>query len=202
MQSSSIKQRFLAPRHQRKKQDNMQDNMQDNIQDNIDKYFKSFCKKIGVIHYSTKGKYKTIDSLWKPIYQEMQTDGIQLNTFDETISYLLQKLDTIPFSKKFVYEYIIRELHNYSNMSKEFASNYKDYIKRLKCYAKGRKCANMEELKKELTYYLGKYVVEVEYENIDNNNDYKKQDWLIISRYICDFLEEDEEFQETTELFN
>ena len=41
---------------------------------------------------------------------------------------------------------------------------------------------------------FGNYVVEIEYADKDNKNDYEKQDWLIISRYICDFLEECDEF--------
>lgn len=196
MQSSSIKPRNVGLYHQRKQQDNI-----DNI-DNIDIGFESFCKKIGVIHYSTKGKYRNINLIWKPIYQEMQVVGVQLNTFDETMSYLLQKINDVQLSKKFGYEYIIRELNNYTRMSMEFASNYKNYFRRLQIYAQTRKCTNMEELKRELNLYLMRYVVVVVYADKNNKNDYRKQDWLIISRYICDFLEEDVEFSETTLLFN
>jgi hypothetical protein len=164
--------------------------------------FRSFCKNIGVIHYSTKQKYEKIDFIWKSIYQEIQINNIHLNTFDETMSYLTTKINRTPLSKKFSYEYIMRELNNYTQMSLTFASSPKDYIRRLQIYAKSRRCTNMEELKKELTHYLSRYVVEVEYGDKDNKNDYEKQDWLIISRYICDYLEEGDEFCDTVDLFN
>lgn len=155
--------------------------------------FTSFCKKYGIIHYTTKGKNKHIEKHWKYIYHEMLTNNISLNTFEEIITYLQQTMNLQQLSKKFNYEYIIKELTNYSRLSIEFASNYKDYIRRLKKYAQIRKCTNMKELKKELMNYLNRYVVEVDYANKDNINDYAKQDWLIISRYICDFLEENNE---------
>lgn len=170
--------------------------------DSVNRGFRSFCKRIGVIHYSTKQKYEKIDLIWNPIYQEIQSNNIHLNTFDETMSYLTTKINRAPLSKKFIYEYIMRELNNYSQMSLTFASSPKDYIRRLQIYAKSRKCTNMEELKKELIHYLSRYVVEVEYGDKDNKNDYEKQDWLIISRYICDYLEEGDEFHDTVDIFN
>jgi hypothetical protein len=124
----------------------------------------------------------------------MQSNNIKFDTFNDIITYLYQTMNSVSLSKKFNYEYIIRELTNYGSLANEFASNYKDYIRRLQIYAKTRNCNNMEELKKELTHYLNRYVVEVEYADKDNKNDYEKQDWLIISRYICDFLEEGDEF--------
>ena len=124
----------------------------------------------------------------------MLSNNINFDTFDEIITYLYQTVNSVSPSQKFNYEYIIQELTNYSRLANEFASNYKDYIRRLQIYAKTRKCNNMEELKKELTHYLNRYVVEIEYADKDNKNDYEKQDWLIISRYICDFLEECDEF--------
>ena len=105
--------------------------------------FRSFCKHIGVIHYSTKQKYQKIDLIWKSIYQEIQSNNIHLNTFDETMSYLTTKINRAPLSKKFSYEYIMRELNNYSQMSLAFASSPKDYIRRLQIYAKSRRCTNM-----------------------------------------------------------
>ena len=213
MQSSS-----LPPRFQKKKQQqiaNAKANSKDvktiqhqtksasaNTGDSASVGFRSFCKHIGVIHYSTREKYEKIDLIWNPIYQEIQNNNIQLNTFDETMSYLTTKINRAPLSKKFSYEYIMRELNNYSQMSLTFASSPKDYIRRLQIYAKSRRCTNMEELKRELTHYLSRYVVEVEYSDKDNKNDYGKQDWLIISRYICDFLEEGDEFCESVEVFN
>lgn len=220
MQSSS-----LPPRFQKKKQQqianakanadkdssktrkpiqhrNASANASANTGDSVSGGFRSFCKHIGVIHYSTKQKYERIDFIWKSIYQEIQRNNIHLNTFDETMSYLTTKINRTPLSKKFSYEYIMRELNNYSQMSLTFASSPKDYIRRLQIYAKSRRCTNMEELKQELIHYLSRYVIEVEYGDKDNKNDYEKQDWLIISRYICDYLEEGDEFGTQFALFN
>ena len=209
MQSSSFPPRLLKlKKHNQPHQPHHSiENNENNDNDN-DTSFSSFCNSIGVIYYTTKGKYFTTNLIWNQICSDRQSNDIRLETFDEAMIYLNQKLDIMPPSKKFIYEYIIRELNNYGNMSEKFASNYNNYIRRLKSYAKKRKCKNMYELKQELTHYLRRYVVDVEYvdrDNKDNKNDYVKQDWLIISRYICDFLEEQDEINDTFEsakLFN
>lgn len=214
MQSSSIPPRFQKRNCLQKAQLNT--NKKTNLSKKGGKYgyrcestivfgsFQYFCMKLGIIHYATQEKYEKIDFLWKPIYQEMQSNNIDINinSFNDIISYLNYKLQIIPLSKKFGYEYILREFTNYTRLSIEFVSNCKDYIRRLQIYAKTHRCTNMEELKRELTQYLHRYVVQVEYGDKDNKNDYEKQDWLIISRYICDYLEEGDEFGEQFTLFN
>jgi len=160
--------------------------------------FEYLCAKLGINHYSTKGKYKHINFLWSSIYQEIQTRKISFESYSEFINYLCIKHSCTKIENKFKLEYIIRELNNYNTMSEEFARNSKNYIHRLKIYARKRKCTNMQQLKNELDHYLRKYVVD---ENEDGKNTYEKQDWLILCRYICDFLENDNELGSKFRLF-
>jgi hypothetical protein len=162
--------------------------------------FEYLCKKIGLIHYSTKGKYNYINFIWKPIYQEIQKNRLKFDNYSQFINYLNIKHTCTKMENKFRFEYIIKELNNYDRMAEEFCRNNKQYINRLKGYAKSRKCTNMQALKTELDHYLNRYVVN---ENEDGNgkNTYEKQEWLILSRYICDFLENDKEYIKKIKFF-
>ena len=153
--------------------------------------FQAMCKKLNIKHYGTNSKYKNIECMWNPIIQEINMNNIICNTFEQLHSYLQEKYYSEPIEKKFKYEFIIREINKYSLMAEEFNSNSKIYIRRLHYYAKSRYCKNMTHLKNELDNYLSKYNVKVDYSNEDNRNDYDKQEWLILCRYICDFLEEE-----------
>jgi hypothetical protein len=160
--------------------------------------FEYLCAKLGINHYSTKGKYKHINFMWSAIYQEIQTRKLSFESYSQFINYLCIKHSCTKIENKFKLEYIIRELNNYNTMSEEFVRNSKNYIHRLKIYARKRKCTNMQQLKNELDHYLGRYVVD---ENEDGKNTYEKQDWLILCRYICDFLENDNELGSKFRLF-
>lgn len=177
----------------------------ENTKENIEKVdrstdptsFEYLCKKIGLTHYSTKGKYKYINFIWKSIYDEIKKNRLKFDNYSQFINYLNIKHSCTKMENKFRFEYIIRELNNYNRMAEEFCRNSKQYINRLKGYAKSRKCTNMQNLKDELDHYLNRYVV-----NEDGKNTLEKQEWLILSRYICDFLEEDTCFNMKTSLFN
>ena len=60
------------------------------------------------------------------------------------------------------------------------------------------KCNTITEVKAELDHFMGRFIVDVD-EN--SKNTYDTQEWLIISRYICDFLEYDDGFSEPFQLF-
>lgn len=153
--------------------------------------FKEYCKKLNIIHHSTRGKYKDIEKQWKLIYPEMlvdmQTQNIVITNGMELISYIQEKYNTVPYTERFQYEYIFQELTKYPTLAKEFNSHYKKYMTRLKGYAKARNCTTVNEIKVELDNYLSQFRVNAD-ENSKHN--YETQDWLIMSRYICDFLEE------------
>jgi hypothetical protein len=148
--------------------------------------FEYLCKKIGLIHYSTKGKYKNINFIWKPIYEEIHKNRLKFDNYSQFINYLNIKHSCTKMENKFRFQYIMRELNNYDRMAEEFCKTPKQYINRLKGYAKSRKCTNMQDLKDELDHYLNRYVVN---EDEDGKNTYEKQEWLILSRYICDFID-------------
>ena len=153
--------------------------------------FKEYCKQLNIIHHSTRGKYKDIEKQWTLVYRDMsidiQTQNIVITNGMQLISYIQEKYNTVPYTNKFQYEYIFQELTNYPRLAKEFNSNYKKYMTRLKGYAKARNCTTITEVKVELDNYLSQFRVNVD-ENSKHN--YETQDWLIMSRYICDFLEE------------
>ena len=151
--------------------------------------FKEYCKRLNIIHHSTRGKYKDIELQWKQVYSGMLVDmrmhNLVINNGMELITYIQEKLNTVPNTKKFSHEYILQELTNYSRLAKVFQSQYKEYIMRLKGYAKARQCTTINEVKSELNRYLARFSVD---EN--SKNTYTLQNWLIIARYICDYLEE------------
>ena len=164
--------------------------------------FKYYCKKLNITHYATRGKYLYIEKQWNLIYNDMVNDirlhNITINSYLDLVSYLQKKYKMVHYTKRFQYEYILRELNNYTTMGQEFASKSKDYITRLRCYAKARECNTITEVKAELDHFLGRFIVDVD-EN--SKNTYDTQEWLIISRYICDFLEYDDGFSEPFQLF-
>jgi hypothetical protein len=164
--------------------------------------FKYYCKKLNIIHYSTRGKYIYIEKQWSLIYQDMLIDmkekNIKIESYLDLIKYLHEKCKSISNKKIFRYEYILRELYNYSRMGQEFSSNFDNYIKRLKSYAKHRNCKDMQSLKNELNNFLNRFIVDTDEKS---KNTYETQDWLIISRYICDFLEYDDGISEPINLF-
>jgi len=165
--------------------------------------FKYYCKKLKITHYATRGKYIDIESQWNLLYKDMIVDiergNIKIQSYFDLITYLQDKYTTVPYTKKFRYEYIIRELNNYSLMLQEFASNFKHYIKRLKSYAINRNCSDMEQVKNELEHFMNRFAVDV---SENSKNTYELQDWLIISRYICDFLEYDDGLSQPFNLFS
>lgn len=151
--------------------------------------FKYYCKKLNIIHYSTRGKYLEIEKHWELIFQEIKKNNINITDYHQLIDYLQQQYHSIDYTKKFCYENIIRELSNYSRLAVEFSANMKNYIYRLKAYAKHRNCTTMEEIKHELDSVMKRFSVSID-EN--SKNTYDTQEWLIISRYICDYLEYDD----------
>ena len=153
--------------------------------------FRYMCKKLGIKHYSTNEKYNHIEYIWNGLLTNITSNityKIQnISTASEMIIYLYQMKESAPLSLQFTYDYIIRELHNYDIMSQEFASDFNTYIRRLKGFAKNRKCNNMSKLKHMLNKYLITYTIS---DDETSKNDIIKRDWLILSRYICDFIED------------
>lgn len=150
--------------------------------------FKNMCNKFNIIHFATKSKYEDIESIWQFIIKDIIKHNIIFDTYSNLYEHLCTQEKLVSSEYKFNYEYIINELNNYSNMAKEFARNHKNYLRRLQFYAKSRNCKNLLELKLELDSYLRRYVVNLNDDKSDNT--YERQDWIIISRYICSFLEQ------------
>jgi hypothetical protein len=173
-----------------------------NINYEKDGTFKYYCKKLKITHYATRGKYIDIENQWHLLYKDMivdiQKNNLNIQSYTDLITYLHSKYITVSINKKFRYEYILRELNNYSLMMQEFISNAKQYIIRLKNYANARKCSNMQEVKNELEHFMNRFIVDI---NENSKNTYETQDWLIISRYVCDFLEYDDGITEQVNLF-
>jgi hypothetical protein len=173
-----------------------------NINYEKDGTFKYYCKKLKITHYATRGKYIDIENQWHLLYKDMIVDikknNLNIQSYTDLITYLHSKYITVSINKKFRYEYILRELNNYSLMMQEFISNAKQYIIRLKNYAKARNCSNMQEVKNELEHFMNRFIVDI---NENSKNTYETQDWLIISRYVCDFLEYDDGITEPVNLF-
>ena len=77
-----------------------------------------------------------------------------------------------------------------------YFQNCKDYNKRLIGYSRNNNCPNMQELKKSLNGRIKRIKADINDETMES-----KRAFLIMARYICDYLED---FPKDTpkELFN
>lgn len=170
-------------------------------QDKIIKFpitFEDFCNFYKVRHYSDKKTYNNINSIWKLIYKykNMQKKKLLFPNFEMFINYLKDEYETAEPKYKFIYWYIINEFYKYQTNANLYFQNLKDYNKRLIGYSKSRNCQNMPELKQRLKENLKRIKADREDYIID-----EKRTFLIMSCYICDYLEDFPE-EIPKELFN
>ena len=158
--------------------------------------FEDFCNFYGVRHYGDKQTYNNINSIWKLIYKKMRNKQLLFPTFELFINYLNAEHDTAQPKIKFIHWYIINEFYKYQTNVHLYFQNVRDYNKRLIGYSKSRNCHNMQDLKVILNGSIKR--IKADKHDVDNE---RKREFLIISRYICDYLED---FPEETpkELFS
>lgn len=156
--------------------------------------YKGLCQKLNIKYYATNNIYKQTNELWEIIHEEMigeigneKTNNL---TYHEIIEYLSIKHENALYKNKLKYLQMINILQDYTIKYNKFLLNNIFYIRRLKSYKESRKCCNMSDIIYELDEYLKIFILNEDPEDTDNQNTYKRQDWIIISRYICDFIED------------
>jgi hypothetical protein len=157
--------------------------------------FEEYCNFYGVCHYGDKKTYNSINSIWKLIHKNMQQQLIFPN-FELFINYLQTEHDNALPNFKFIHSYVINQFNKYQSNAIIYYSNFKEYNKRLIGYSSVRKCQNMNELKK----HIDSNIKRLKPDSYDKTNE-EKREFLIIARYICDYLEEYPENM-PTELFS
>ena len=112
------------------------------------------------------------------------------------MNYLNEEHDTAQPEFKFIHCYIINEFYNYQTNMNLYFQNFKDYNKRLIGYSKNNNCYNMQELKKSLNGRIKRIKADKNNDDMENTRKF-----LIMARYVCDYLAD---FPEDipTELFN
>jgi hypothetical protein len=165
--------------------------------------FQKYSKIIGIKIYATKNIWEEINKIWIKVQREMLKNNIWITQYNELYDYLKNKEKTSDISKVYMYNYIINVLNEYKYYYNQFTSNYKNLIYRLKNFATIKKYKNINEIKFNLDRRLYKFVRE-DNSNGDNSNgdnsnkkpvnDYKLESWLIIARYMCDFIEDNMAF--------
>ena len=147
--------------------------------------FEDFCKFYGIRHYADKRTYDSINSIWNIIHKKMQKDQFLFTNYELFMNYLHNVHDTIESKYKFSYWYIINEFTKYKINIELYFQNFKNYNKRLIGYSKNNKCRNIRELKLSLTARIKRLKID--------GTDFEmeqKYDFLIMVRYICDYLQD------------
>ena len=147
--------------------------------------FQDFCNFYGVHHYGDKKTYTNINSIWKPIHKTIQKKQLLFPNFEQLINYLNTEYTNSQPEYKFMHWYIINEFHKYQVNFELYFKNLQNYNKRLIGYSKARNCHNMKELKLSLTEKIKR----IKTDGTDNNLE-NKREFLIMARYICDYLED------------
>lgn len=153
--------------------------------------FQKYINKIGLKFYATRRIFQEINIIWTAIISEMYDNKIDLMySYSEIIKYLESKLFIAPPNKKYMYSYILEKLNDYQIKYTEFNSDIKNYIYRLKCYSETRKCKNINELIGHINKYLAKHSINSDdsVEDIKYFDNIRREKWIIISRYICEFI--------------
>ena len=147
--------------------------------------FEDFCNFYGVRHYGDKKTYSNINSIWKLIHKTMKTKQLLFPNIEQLINYLNTEHDVAPPKFKFIHWYIINEFNKYQTNINLYFQNFKNYNKRLIGYSKSRKCNNMQALKMNLNGSIKRIKTDGTDDNMEN-----KREFLIMARYICDYLED------------
>ena len=144
--------------------------------------FQDYCRHFDIYHYADRETYKNINALWALIRKRIERLHLVFPNYETFIDYLTNTYNTVPNKYKFMYWTIIREFQRFQVNMDEFVQNYKPLMVRLKGYSHARECKNMDELKKECSHFLKRM-------RIGDNTDEDTRDFIIMARYICDYLE-------------
>lgn len=148
--------------------------------------FQDFCKIIGIRHYADSKTYEKINFIWSIIYKEIEKKNVlpYLLNYGSLVNYLNIEYSKVDTNQVYTYYYILQEFQRYQINAEIFAANYAEFMGRFKGYVKARKCESMNKLKEELDRYLAR--MKVDREHVSENT----RDFIIMARYICDYLEE------------
>jgi hypothetical protein len=158
--------------------------------------FQDFCKFYKIRHYGNKQTYNNINSIWKLIHKKMQTQNLLFPNFEMFINYLKVEHDSSQPKFKFIHWYIINEFYKYQANVELYFQNFQNYNKRLIGYSNSNNCHNMRELKQSLHGRIKRIKADIIDDTMKN-----KSEFLIMARYICDYLEDFPE-EIPKELFN
>lgn len=147
--------------------------------------FEEFCSFYGIRHYGDRQTYNSINSIWKLIYKKMQKHQVLFPNFELFMNYLRDEHDAVEPKFKFIHWYVINEFHRYKTYVELYFQNFKNYNKRLIGYSRSNKCQNMRELKLSLSGRIKRIKVDTLDDSMVN-----KREFLILARYICDYLED------------
>lgn len=160
--------------------------------------FEEFCNFYGVYHYGAKHTYNNINTIWKMINKKMQKHQLLFPNFELFINYLKEEYETVQAEYKFIHLYIINEFNKYQINAEKYFQNFNNYNKRLIGYSKKNNCRNMNDLKQSLNGRIKR----IKYDSNDDDDKESKNEFLVIARYICDYIEEFPEEEIQKELFN
>ena len=147
--------------------------------------FEEFCKFYGIHHYGDKKTYERINSVCKLVYKKMQEEHLLFPNFEMLIDYLHQEHEAAPVKYKFIYWYAIEQFYAYQTNAMLYAENYKEYNIRMIGFSRHHKCHTMRELKQCLDETLKRLKT-----NPNDEVKEKRRQFIIMARYICDYLEE------------
>lgn len=161
------------------------------------------CKKLNIIFYTTMEKNRRINIIWNNIYSEILFNKIEINNFNDLDTYLLNKYNIVENKYKFNYMFIRTEINNYSILSSYFYNNIKLIINKLNEYILKFNISDYNELKiyldKELNIFkFSRKNTFINYKNINIIHNKRPssiytEELLILFRYVCDILFNDNE---------
>lgn len=143
--------------------------------------FEDFYTFYGVRHYGDKQTYNSINLIWKLIFEKINQYKIIFLNFEQLMNYLYNKYDSAEPNFRFMYWYVINEFNRYQSNVELYYQDINKYNNRLIGYCKTNKCHNLRKLKQNLDARIKK---------INVNTLERTRNFLIFSRYICDYFED------------
>jgi hypothetical protein len=158
--------------------------------------FEEYCNFYGIRHYGDKKTYYDINLLWMLVHDKMNAKQLQFSNYELLINYLQTEFENAQTEYKFIYWYVINQFNKYQSNADIYFQNFKEYNKRIIGYSKSRNCNNMKQLKQILESNIKRLKT-----NVNNDDEENKRQFIIMARYICDYLEESPD-DVPLELFN
>lgn len=146
--------------------------------------FINYCDMYNVVFYATSTEIEMISEMWKNIQNDISNEHPKLDTYDDMITYLMQKNISAPIDTKFQYQYFINKLEKYKTLFQKFIGDYKHNIFCVKKFMKTINVSTMETFKIRLDQIM----------NSSNRYDHYEQEheeWLTFARYVVHFIEDE-----------